>query len=130
MARKDDDKRTPILSPGTWRLMERLREERCEALRDQAEKPATQQPPEAPAPLISETTNEPISSKAWCAAEFANMRERGELPAKIEKTELALLLHRRMIEAAKTDVRIRPIKAVSISNKLAAWGLWPLSLIK
>jgi hypothetical protein len=69
-------------------------------------------------------------AKSWIVKTTCDMKAAGEIPADIRKMDLARLLEAKMREAARTDPSIRPITARSIANKLAEWGLWPISKIK
>jgi hypothetical protein len=66
----------------------------------------------------------------WIAAEIEDMKKAKEIPPGITITELSRKLERRMLDAAKTGKRLRPIKARSIENGLREWGLWPIASIK
>jgi hypothetical protein len=80
--------------------------------------------------LPGEPSEELVASGRWIAAEAKRMKAADEIPQDIGITDLARELAQRMNKAAKTDPSIRPIKYVSIKNKLHEWGLWPVTSIK
>ena len=60
------------------------------------------------------------------AAEASRMKAANEIPPDIRITDFARDLARGMDKAAVSNRSIRPIKSISIENKLRDWGLWPL----
>jgi hypothetical protein len=69
-------------------------------------------------------------AKSWITIKARQLKAAGKIRADITKADFARLLADRMREAAGTDPSVRPITARSIANKLAEWGLWPISKIK
>jgi hypothetical protein len=86
-----------------------------------APKPSTAKPlPTTAAP------GKRLPSKQWIMGEVERMRAAGEkIPSTI--TEFSCELRRRMLDASKTDDRVRPLKTRTIENRLRDWELWPVN---
>jgi hypothetical protein len=70
-----------------------------------------------------------VDSGTWIANEVKRMKAAAEIPDSVTKTNFAEALAERMRIAAEADRSIRPIKGLSISNRLKDWGLWPIDKI-
>jgi hypothetical protein len=97
------------------------------AATDPIEAPVTTDPIEAPAATVA-TADRPISTAQWIANEAKRLKIENKIPDRI--TPFAKLLEKRMLEAAKTNKKLRPVRWPHIKNELPGWGLWPPSLIK
>jgi hypothetical protein len=70
-----------------------------------------------------------VSTKTWVENEARRMKADAQIPADTNVTGFAKALAKRMEKAARSNSKIRAVGWGHLRNKLAEWGLWPISII-
>jgi hypothetical protein len=87
-------------------------------------------PPDPPPQMTATEAATKTPAKTWIKNEIEHLKaeeakDKFRFPKTI--TEFARLLEGRMLEAAKIDKSINPLKWSSIRTRLTEWELWPIS---